>query len=127
MLLKHVALISSSEENSDKFYKNLLGLRKMRSKILPASLSKQIFNLDCEYKIIDYSNEDIHFEIFIGNQKSSDNKKVEHVCLEVNDMELFLNKCKDMAVKFLQIPKGEFFLIFISDYDGNLFEIKEKK
>ncbi len=126
MLLKHVALVSSSEENSDKFYENLLGLKKTRSKILPATLSKQIFNIDCEYKIIDYSNEDIHFEVFIGNQKRFDHKSVEHVCLEVDDLKEFLHKCEGMGVNILQIPKGEAFLTFISDYDGNLFEIKER-
>jgi len=45
----------------------------------------------------------------------------------VANLESFLNKCNDMAVKILQIPKEEGFLTFISDYDENLFEIKEKQ
>ena len=125
MFLKHVALVCSSEEKSDKFYESLLGLKKVRSKMIPSTLSKQIFNLDSQLKIIDYAVDEIHFEVFISNQKVSDDKKVEHVCLEVDNPESFLNKCNDMAVKILQIPKEEGFLIFISDYDGNLFEIKQ--
>ena len=31
-----------------------------------------------------------------------------------------------MEVEILQIPRGAGFLTFIRDYDGNLFEIKEK-
>ena len=127
MLLKHVALVCSSEEKSDKFYENLLGLKKIRSKIIPSTLSKQIFNLDSELKIIDYAVDEIHFEVFISHRKVADDKKVEHVCLEVDDLETFLNKCNDMAVKILQIPKKEGFLTFISDYDGNLFEIKTNR
>ena len=126
MFLRHLAIVCSSEQNSDRFYESLLGLKKLRSKILPATLSKQIFGLDSEYKIIDYTDDDIHFEVFISNQKISDDKKVIHVCLEVDDLKEFLFKCEDMAVNILQIPKGEAFLTFISDYDGNLFEIKEK-
>ena len=127
MLLKHVALVCSSEEKSDKFYEGLLGLKKARSKIIPSTLSKQIFNLDSELKIIDYAVDGIHFEVFINNQKVVDEKKVEHVCLEVDNLEAFLNKCNDVGVKILQIPKEGGFLTFISDYDGNLYEIKTNR
>ncbi|MCG2775844.1 MAG: VOC family protein [Desulfobacterales bacterium] len=126
MLLKHVALECSSEEVADRFYKNLLGLRKMPSKIIPSALSKKIFNLDIEYKVTIYMDDITQFEIFVSNQKRPKDKRVEHVCLEVDDLEAFLNKCNDMGVKILQIPKEGGFLTFISDYDGNLFEIKEK-
>jgi len=44
MLLRHVGLICSSEENSDKFYQDLLGLNKSEPKTLPSDLSKAIFN-----------------------------------------------------------------------------------
>jgi len=126
MLLKHVALVCSSEEKSDKFYGSLLGVKKGRSKIIPSTLSKQIFNVDSELKIIDYAVDEMHFEVFISHQKVADDKKIEHICLEVDDLEVFLNKCKEMGVKILQIPKEKGFLTFISDYDGNLFEIKTK-
>ena len=127
MLLKHVALVCSSEEKSDKFYESLLGLKKVHSKMIPSTLSKQIFNLDSELKIIDYAVDEIHFEVFISHQKVADDKKIEHICLEVDNLEAFLNKCNDMGVKILQIPKKEGFLTFISDYDGNLFEIKTNR
>jgi catechol 2,3-dioxygenase-like lactoylglutathione lyase family enzyme len=127
MLLKHVALVCSSEEKSDKFYEGLLGLKKVRTKIIPSTLSKQIFNLDSQLQIIDYALKKIHFEVFISPQKEVDDKKIEHICLEVDDLEVFLNKCKEMGVKILQIPKVKGFLTFISDYDGNLFEIKTKQ
>jgi catechol 2,3-dioxygenase-like lactoylglutathione lyase family enzyme len=127
MLLKHVALVCSSEEKSDKFYESLLGLKKVSSKMIPSTLSKQIFNLDSELMIIDYAVDEIHFEVFISNRKVSGDKKIEHICLEVDNLESFLSKCNDMAVKILQIPKKVGFLTFISDYDGNLFEIKERQ
>jgi catechol 2,3-dioxygenase-like lactoylglutathione lyase family enzyme len=127
MLLKHVALVCSSEEKSDQFYESLLGLKKGRSKMIPSTLSKQIFNFDSELKIIDYAVDEMHFEVFISYQKVADDKRIEHICFEVDDLEVFLNKCKEMGVKILQIPKEKGFLTFISDYDGNLFEIKTKQ
>ena len=65
MVLRHVGLTCSSEENSDKFYEDLLGLEKSGAKHLPASLSKSIFNLDSELVMINYQDEQVHFEIFV--------------------------------------------------------------
>ncbi len=126
MFLKHVALVCCSEDHSDKFYHTVLGLKKTRSRVLPAALTKQIFNVAIDCKFIDYKNENMHFEIFIVEQHASASEKFEHVCLEVLDLKTFLRTCREMDVKILQIPQGEGRVItFISDYDGNLFEIKE--
>ena len=127
MLLKHVAIECNLETNSDKFYKDLLGLDKVRSKILPSAMAKKIFGIDFEYKIIDYANDTLHFEVFIANKKNLRNRTVEHVCLEVDNLEEFLRRCKGMSIDILTIPKGgDAYLTFITDYDGNLFEIKGK-
>ena len=127
MLLKHVALACRSEEQSDRFYGGLLGLEKVRSKMLPNTLAKQIFDVDHSCRIIDYSDGTLHFEIFIGNPTRSGNGIVEHVCLEVDDLDVFLEKCNDMELKLIQVPKGESVLTFIHDFDGNVFEIKGKE
>jgi len=124
MRLKHVALTCSSEEKSDKFYQGLLGLEKSEPKTIESTLSKSIFNLDSELVIINYLNEDIHFEIFIADSSSNRTRQIEHLCLEVGDLNDFLYKCKTLGVEVAQIPKGDKTLIFIKDFDGNLFEIK---
>ena len=124
MDLRHVGLTCGSEENSDKFYKDLLGLEKSGARTLPASLSKSIFNLDAELVIINYLNEDLHFEIFITDRSKDSSRQIEHLCLEVDDLSVFLNKCDSLGVEVARIPKGDKMLTFIRDFDGNLFEIK---
>lgn len=125
VILKHVALFCSSEEKSDKFYEELLNLKKKGSKILSSELSKQIFNLDSEYKMINYIDNDIQFEIFINPEKRVFENKIEHICLKVDNFDAFIEKCRASGIKVKQIPKTDSSLItFISDYDGNLFEIK---
>lgn len=127
MLLRHVALNCSSEKKSDRFYKNLLGLEKSEPKILPLTLSKAIFNVDTELMMINYQGEKVFFEIFITGHLMNDARQIEHVCLEVDDLQNFLKKCRDLDVEISQIPKGDRTLTFIRDYDGNLFEIKHKQ
>ena len=124
MILRHVALTCSSEKNSDRFYKNLLGLQKSEPKILPAALSMAIFNIDAELVMINYQDEQVHFEIFITGHSVNRSRQVEHTCLEVDDLPSFLKKCNERGVDLSQIPKGDRTLTFIRDDDGNLFEIK---
>jgi catechol 2,3-dioxygenase-like lactoylglutathione lyase family enzyme len=124
MLLRHAALTCSSEKNSDKFYKNLLGLKKSEPKILPTPLSKAIFNVDSELMMINYQGEQVHFEIFISGPSINAGRQIEHVCLEVDDLQGFLKKCRNLRVEVSQIPKRDRTLNFIRDFDGNLFEIK---
>ena len=124
MILRHVALTCSSEEKSDKFYKSLLGLQKSEPKIIPPALSEALFGIYSELKIINYLNEYLHFEIFFASHHNSSVRRIEHVCLEVHDLAAFLAKCRTLQVKIAQIPKEDKLLTFISDDDGNLFEIK---
>lgn len=126
MNLRHVALACSSEEKADKFYADLLGLKKADPKRLPSALSKAIFNIESEQIIINYVGQTVHFEIFINNRKTKSAGKVEHVCLEVVDLDAFLAKCRTLGVKIVQVPKEHKLLTFILDDDDNLFEIKSK-
>ena len=125
MLLRHAAFVCSSEKNSDIFYKGLLGLKKSEPKTLPRALSKAIFGVDSELQIINYLDENVHFEIFITGHPMNSGAQIEHVCLEVQDLQSFLKKCDDLGIDVSQIPKGDRTLTFIRDFDGNLFEIKQ--
>ena len=124
MLLRHIALTCSSEEKSDKFYKSLLGLKKSEPKTIPADLSKALFDIDSELKIINYQDDFLHFEIFITRNNHSGIRRIEHVCLEVDDLAAFLEKCRTLQVRIVQVPRADKLLTFVSDDDGNLFEIK---
>lgn len=127
MILRHVALTCSSEENSDRFYQDLLGLEKLEPKILPSSLSRAIFNIDNELRMINYTGKAVHFEIFIAKDSKRSANPIAHVAIEIDDQEAFLKKCAEVDVNVSQIPRGDRTLIFIRDFDGNLFEIKHKQ
>ena len=126
MILRHVAIICSSENNSDRFYKDLMGLEKSEPKNLPEALSKAIFNVDAKLLMIHYQGKAAHFEVFITDCPVNKNRRIAHVCLEVDNLKSFLQKCRDLDVEISQIPRGERTLTFIRDFDGNLFEIKQE-
>jgi catechol 2,3-dioxygenase-like lactoylglutathione lyase family enzyme len=124
MILKHVGLACSTEDNADKFYRDLLGLNKSEPKILPLDLSRAIFDIEAELKIINYIGKDLHFEVFISSRINNKYRQIAHLCLEVDALSEFIQKCRGLGVEISRIPKGDKFLTFVKDFDGNLFEIK---
>jgi catechol 2,3-dioxygenase-like lactoylglutathione lyase family enzyme len=124
MRLKHVALTYRSEQHSDRFFNHLLGLEKEEPKALAPSLGKAIFNVDSELLMINYRGEDLHFEIFITDKPENQVPQIGHVCLEINDLKAFVNRCRHLGMAVIQVPKGDRTLTFIRDDEGHLFEIK---
>jgi catechol 2,3-dioxygenase-like lactoylglutathione lyase family enzyme len=124
MRLKHVALTYSSEQHSDRFFQQLLGLEKEAPKALAPSLAKAIFNVDTELMMINYRGENLHFEIFITGQPANQKHQIGHVCLQVKDLKAFVNQCHHLHMAVIEVPKGDRTLTFIRDDEGHLFEIK---
>jgi catechol 2,3-dioxygenase-like lactoylglutathione lyase family enzyme len=125
MKLIHVALFCSSEENGDRFYRDLLGLEKQDLKTVQAALMNRIFGIDREFRIINYVGENLHFEIFLDGDRSENLPRIDHVCLAVENLQEFVNRCTRMNFPVLEIRReGKAPLVFVRDFDGNLFEVK---
>ena len=124
MELLHIALINASEQNSDLFYKNLLGCEKKQPRPVPATLMKPLFNLDKGATIINYVHENgLVFEVFIMDV--SEHAPVSHACLKVKDRDGFLATCEKKNISIRRFVKDDGgFIVFIEDFDQNLFEIK---
>ena len=124
MKLKHAALVSSSLENADRFYGSVLGLKKAKSSTLSRDLAKEIFDTDLECQYILFKNESLAIEVFITTLSPAKIAPFAHICIEVEARDEFLEKCRSKGLEVNSIPKGESHIVFIKDYDGNLFEIK---
>ncbi|RLF53602.1 MAG: hypothetical protein DRN24_00420 [Thermoplasmata archaeon] len=125
MSLKHVALQCNNVEKTMVFYKKVLELELLKTFTLTKVLSKQIFNVEEQVQAYVFGNRDIVFEIFI-TKKPLDHG-FEHVCIEVDNQEDFVKHCRMYGVKPLFIERNGKTLLFIKDFSGNLFEVKEKK
>jgi catechol 2,3-dioxygenase-like lactoylglutathione lyase family enzyme len=121
---KHTALVCGSEDNADRFYRGLLGLEKAEPKTLPRNLSRAIFDVDADLTVINYTGADLHFEIFLAENYPDRTKKIEHTCIEVSARQEFLDACRKHGVTVNQVEKGARTLLFVQDFDGNLFEVK---
>jgi len=127
MRLHHVAVVCRSEELADRFYEGILGLRRIKTSLLQKELSREIFDITGECQIILYGNENLTVEVFVLGLDRKKSYSFEHICLEVEDREGLLSKCRATRLTVKEIPKGDSLLTFIADFDGNHFEIKEIK
>jgi len=128
MNLNHVALAVSSKENAEHFFGRLLGLEVIRTQKIPADLSRRLFDVDAEYSVILYGNEDFRVEVFIPHKGAPGPQPgpVAHLCLELTEREAWLDRAAASGLEVRRAQKGESLVVFVKDFDGNLYEIKEK-
>ena len=86
---------------------------------------EKIFDADLECQFILYENENFTIEVFIIPAAQQKITPIAHLCLEVDNKEKFAKNCQANGLVVKKIPRGNSLLIFVKDYDGNLFEIKE--
>jgi catechol 2,3-dioxygenase-like lactoylglutathione lyase family enzyme len=125
MRLLHVGLVNRSQKNADRFFKDILGLKKGDKKHLSADLSNRIFGFDTASDLIYYQNESIVFEVFIIDRKDTVDNQIGHICLEVAGRDHLAQRCRQAGLVVEKIDKESSMLMFIRDFDGNLYEIKE--
>ena len=121
----HIGLAASSENKADSFFVDILELEKSVPKILNKNLSQALFGINNELVIINYRDENVHYEIIIYPQYKAPDKQIAHSCIQINDLNKFVGKCKDAGLKIIEVTKDNGGVVtFVSDYDGNLFEVK---
>ena len=125
MIVSHYGLACRSEQKADRFYREFLGLKKLERKTVPAALSGALFGIACDLTVLNYTGNGVHFEIFIHEGERPTGRPPAHICLAVGDIEAFLERCRAMDVPVIRAPRGEQWITFVQDYDGNQFEIKE--
>ena len=123
-ILKHVALQYSDKKQADIFFIKVLGLQLQKTFTISEKLTYDIFGIKEEILITVYENENTCFEIFITEKQTNNN--FEHTCIQINNKEEFIKRCLNYGIKPIYVKKGEKTLLFIKDFAGNLFEIKEK-
>lgn len=127
MKIDHIAVSSKTAEDSDKFFIELLGMKKERDFIVSDDLIEQFFGVRKKQRILRYENENISVEAFIMDDDSIALDRFTHTCLLIEDREKLIEKAKHLNFKVIKVPRknNTGFYLFLKDKFGNLFEIKE--
>ena len=123
--LHHVALQCSDKQKAETFFTKILGLARAKSFTLSGDLSESIFGIKGSVEIDVYEDDTTRFEVFID----SAGKKAgyEHTCIEVESREELISRCTKHGIEPMLIKKEGKDLLFVRDFSGNLYEVKEKQ
>ena len=128
MKIGHIAVSSRNVEDSDKFFIELLDMKKERDFVVSDDLMEAFFGVKKIQRIIRYGNENVSVEAFILEDNSKALDKFTHTCLIIGDREKLIEKAHHLNFKVIKVPRknNEGFYLFLKDEYGNLFEIKEQ-
>ncbi len=125
MKIEHIAVASNSINDSDRFFTELLGLKKTKTFPVSAKLMKEFFGLNKEHTFVRYQNDNLGVEVIITNDNSKSNALFTHSCLIVDNRDEFIDKSSSMGFPTIKVPrKDEGYYLFVKDSFGNLYEIK---
>ena len=122
--INHVALVYSEKEKANLFFNKILGLKLKKTFTLKPNLADQIFGIKQTVSAFSYENKHTRFEIFITRKKTK--PTYEHTCIIVDNKEEFTKRCKKYDLNPFVVEKDGKKYLFLRDFNGNLFEIKEK-
>lgn len=122
LVLSHVAVECSSQHHADLFFSGVLNLQKRKSTLLSKELSEAIFHINHEVRFDLYAQGNTRFEVFI-NEGHHDTTYA-HICIEVEDKQGFISRCKEQGLEPFFIKKEGRHLLFVRDFSANLYEIK---
>jgi hypothetical protein len=126
MKIEHIAVAANSERDCDKFFIELLGMKKARSFSVSADLMSRFFGVHKDQNFIKYENENFSIEVIITADNSKAKDIFTHSCLSVKDKDFIIQKAQSMSFPTIKVPRKDSkeYYLFVKDYFGNLYEIK---
>jgi len=126
MKLEHIAVAYNFELDSDRFFLDLLGLKKERKFSVSADLMEQFFGINKETKAIRYKGGNLNVEVFLTEDNSKAKDSLTHNCLLVENPEELLAKADSMGFLIIKVPRKDTgYYYFILDSCCNRYEIKK--
>ncbi len=124
--IDHIAVSSNTEGDSDRFFIELLEMKKERTFVVSDDLMEQFFGVRKEQKIVRYGNDEVSVESFIIDDNNPTIDKFTHTCLIIENRENLIEKAKQLNFEVIKVPRknSDSFYLFLKDSYGNLFEIK---
>jgi len=123
--LHHIALQCSDREKAEIFFTSILGIPKVRSFALSEDLSEAIFAISRSVEIDVYDNDITRIEVFITDTDKPPG--FEHTCIEVISKKELVERCKQHGITPSIIKKAGKDLLFVKDFSGNVYEVKEQQ
>jgi hypothetical protein len=125
MKILHSAIQYESEEKAEMFFGKVLCFKLEKEFVILSAFSADIFGVKSDIKVRIYSDGETIFEIFIVPTRNTN--IFDHICLEVKSKEKLADSCRKYGIEMISTVRNGKTYLFIKDFSGYLYEIKEKK
>ena len=128
----HIAIFTNNAQRLLVFYVKIMGFRKEREEILPESIMKSIFGIVSECRFITLAAGGARIELFQPLSVRLKKRRnaftgYNHWGYVVDDREKFCQDLEMKKVHILKVKRGDHFVYFVRDPDGNRIEIRYEK
>lgn len=124
LLIDHVGIINKQEDEAVEFYQNLLGLEKIKESSVPPELSRQLFSLFQEIRMLVFVRGNLKIEVFLIPGFTPSSPNISHFCLQILHFPELVEKLKQAGTKVITGQHGGKTVYFAEDFSGNRIEIK---
>ncbi len=124
MVLDHIGIVNKSEEDALRFYRDILGLDKIKDSVSTADLSEQLFLISKDIKMIVFGKGRVKVEIFILPEFIHPSPNIPHLGLQVKDIQELLERVEQAGARVITGKRSDKTVYFIQDFSGNLIEVK---
>jgi catechol 2,3-dioxygenase-like lactoylglutathione lyase family enzyme len=125
MVLDHVGIMNEDEGAAVRFYRDLLGLEKIRESSVSPELAQKLFSVGIEIRMLVFGKGNLKIEIFIVPGFTRPSPSVPHFCIQMPDLPGFLEKAKGEGVKVIEAERSGRIVYFVEDFSGNRIEVKQ--
>ncbi len=107
MKIDHIAVASNSEKESDKFFCELLKLKKIKTFTVSEDLSQKFFGVKKAQKVVRYQNESFGAEVFITEDSSKAKDVFTHTCIIIQNREELIKKALEIGFETIKVTRKE--------------------
>ncbi len=126
MKIDHIAVTSNSEKESDKFFCDLLELKRIKTFTVSEELSQKFFGVKKSHKVVRYQNESFGAEVFINEKESKAKDVFTHICIIIQNRDQLIKRAMEFGFETIKVPRNDSdsYYLFLKDSFGNRYEIK---
>ena len=123
MNLEHVALSIRDRDEIEGFYQDILGMKLIRSFQLDKILAFDIFGMAENPEVFLLEKDQVQFEIFLSPKRHPHG--FDHICISTAGRDEIMKKARESSYRVFRQKRDHSDLVFISDKNGNTFEVKK--
>ncbi|HUO78287.1 MAG TPA: VOC family protein [Thermodesulfovibrionales bacterium] len=124
LLIDHIGIVNKQEDEAVEFYQNLLGLEKIKESSVPPELSRQLFSLFQEIRMLVFVRGNLKIEVFLIPGFTPSSPNISHFCLQILHFPELVERLKQAGTKVITGQHGGKTVYFAEDFSGNRIEIK---